>query len=97
MNAVGNVWSAEFYAKKPAKKMKISEDEIINRMIQLTGKRYNCSQIIMSLALEQENEENPGLIRAMSGLGVGCGFFKETCGIMTSAASLLAWYGGQRI
>ncbi|MBU1568382.1 MAG: arsenite methyltransferase [Proteobacteria bacterium] len=94
-NAVGNVWSAEFYAKKPAKKMKISGDEIKNRMIQLTGKKYNCSQIIMSLALEQENEENPGLIRAMSGLGIGCGFFKETCGIMTSAASLLAWYGGK--
>ena len=48
MNAVGNVWSAEFYAKKPAKKMKRSSDEIINRMIQLAGSKYNCSQIMMS-------------------------------------------------
>lgn len=94
-NAVGNVWSAEFYAKKPEKKMKRSRDEIINRMIQLAEKKYNCSQIMMGLTLEQEDKENTGLIRAMSGLGNGCGFFNETCGVMTSAASLLSWYGGK--
>lgn len=93
--AVGNVWSAEFYAKKPEKKMKRSREEIINRMIQLAEKKYNCSQIMMGLTLEQEEKENTGLIRAMSGLGNGCGFFNETCGVMTSAASLLAWYGGK--
>jgi len=95
LNAVGNVWSAEFYAKKPAKRLKRSGDEIINRMIQLAESKYNCSQIMMSLALEAEDHENPGLVRAMSGLGDGCGFFNETCGVMTSAASVLAWYGGK--
>lgn len=95
MNAVGNVWSAEFYAQKPAKKMKRSKDEIIQRMIQLADNKYNCSQIMMALALEQEGHENPGLVRAMSGLGDGCGFFNETCGVLTSAASILAWYGGK--
>lgn len=95
MNAVGNVWSAEVYARKPAKKMKRSSDEIINRMIELAGSKYNCSQIMMILTLEHEGNENPGLVRAMSGLGDGCGFFNETCGVMTSAASLLAWYGGK--
>ena len=95
MNAVGNVWSAEFYARKPAKKMKRSSDEIINRMIELAGSKYNCSQIMMILTLEHEDYENHGLVRAMSGLGDGCGFFNETCGVMTSAASLLAWHGGK--
>jgi len=95
LNAVGNVWSAEFYAKKPAKKLKRSGDEIINRMIQLAESKYNCSQIMMRLSLEAEVQENPGLVRAMSGLGDGCGFFNETCGVMTSAASVLAWYGGK--
>jgi hypothetical protein len=70
-------------------------DEIVNRMIQLAEKNYNCSQIMMILALEQEGKENPGLVRAMSGLGDGCGFFKETCGIMTGAASILAWHAGK--
>jgi len=72
-----------------------SADEIVNRMIQLAENKYNCSQIMMILALEQEGKENPDLVRAMSGLGDGCGFFKETCGIMTAAASILAWHAGK--
>jgi hypothetical protein len=72
-----------------------SADEIVNRMIQLAENNYNCSQIMMFLALEQEGKENPELVRAMSGLGDGCGFFQETCGIMTGAASILAWHAGK--
>ena len=72
-----------------------SADEIVNRMIQLAENKYNCSQIMMLLALEQEGRENPGLVRAMSGLGDGCGFFQETCGIMTGAAGILAWHAGK--
>jgi len=68
---------------------------MVNRMIQLAENKYNCSQIMMILALEQEGKDNPDLVRAMSGLGDGCGFFKETCGIMTGAASILAWYAGK--
>ena len=70
-------------------------DEIVMQMIELAEKNYNCSQIMMILALQQEGKENPGLVRAMSGLGDGCGFFQETCGIMTGAASVLSWYAGK--
>ena len=72
-----------------------TSDEIVNRMMQLAEKGYNCSQILMILALEQEGKELPDLVRAMSGLGDGCGFFKETCGIMTGAVSILSWYAGK--
>lgn len=72
-----------------------SADEIVNRMIQLAESKYNCSQIMMLLALEQEGRENSELVRAMSGLGDGCGFFQETCGIMTGAAGILAWHAGK--
>jgi len=72
-----------------------SADQLVNRMIQLAENKYNCSQIMMVLALEQEGRENPELVRAMSGLGDGCGVFKESCGIMTGAASILAWYAGK--
>ena len=72
-----------------------SPDQIVNRMIQLAENNYNCSQILMTLALEQEGREIPDIIRSMSGLGDGCGFFKETCGVMTGAACLLAWYAGK--
>ena len=70
-------------------------DEIVTRMIDLSEKQYNCSQILMALFLEQEQKENPDLMRAMSGLGDGCGFFMETCGIMTGGASVLALYAGK--
>jgi C_GCAxxG_C_C family probable redox protein len=76
------------------KKMK-SQDEIATRMIALSAKEYNCSQILMILALEQEEKENPDLVRSMSGLADGCGFFNETCGAMTSAASIFALYAGK--
>ncbi len=78
-----------------AEKKQLTADEIVMQMIELAEKEYNCSQILMILALRQEGEENPGLVRAMSGLGDGCGFFQETCGIMTGAASLLGWYAGK--
>jgi len=70
-------------------------DEIVGRMIDLAEKKYNCSQITMALFLEQEQKENPDLMRAMSGLGDGCGFFHETCGIMTGAASVFGLYAGK--
>ncbi|MGD2270755.1 MAG: C-GCAxxG-C-C family protein [Desulfobacterales bacterium] len=70
-------------------------EEIIPRMIELAENGYNCSQILVILALEREGKENTGLVRAMSGLGDGCGFFKETCGVMTGAASLISWYAGK--
>ncbi len=75
-------------------KMK-SQDEIAIRMIELTENNYNCSQILMVVALEQEKKENPDLVRSMSGLADGCGFFNETCGAMTSAVSIFALYAGK--
>ena len=78
-----------------AERKQLTEDEIVMQMIELAEKEFNCSQILMILALRQEGIENPGLVRAMSGLGDGCGFFRETCGIMTGAASLLGWYAGK--
>ena len=70
-------------------------DEVVGRMIDLAEKKYNCSQIMMGLFLEQEQKENPDLMRAMSGLGDGCGFFHETCGIMTAAASVIGLNAGK--
>ena len=74
---------------------KMTQDEVVTRMISLAGQKYNCSQILMALFLENEQKENPDLMRAMAGLGDGCGFFHETCGIMTGAASVLGFYAGK--
>jgi len=71
------------------------EDGIVERVIELAEKKYNCSQIIIKLALEKEGKENPDLVRSVSGLGDGCGLLNETCGLMTGAACMLAWYAGK--
>jgi len=72
-----------------------SNKEIVSRMIGLGGNGYNCSQIMLILAMEQEDKRNPEVVRAVSGLANGCGFFNETCGIMTGAACLISWYAGK--
>lgn len=79
----------------PVEREQLTADEIVVQMIELAEKKYNCSQIMIILALRQAGKENPGLVRAMSGLGDGCGFFQETCGVMTGAVSLLGWYAGK--
>lgn len=77
------------------KKRKVS-NAIVERMIALAGDGCNCSQIIMKLGLEREGKTNPDLIRTVYGLGDGCGFSNETCGILTGSACLLSWYAGRQ-
>ena len=64
-------------------------------ILRLAGAGYCCSQIVMQLALEIQGEENPGLLRAMSGLCHGFPVLDGTCGALTGAACLLAYYGGK--
>ncbi|HKI49438.1 MAG TPA: C-GCAxxG-C-C family protein [Desulfobacteria bacterium] len=70
-------------------------DERMIRMMQLAGKGYICSQIIMKLALELTGEENPSLVRAMAGPGYGCGSGAGTCGAMVGGCCLLALYAAK--
>ena len=65
------------------------------RLIQLAGKGYCCSQILMFLALEIQGRENPDMVRAMSGLCVGAGNSGGVCGVFTGAACVLALYGAK--
>ena len=69
-------------------------DEIMLRMLQLSAKGYGCSQILMKLALELRDEENPALMRAMAGPGYGCGSGAATCGALVGGCCVLALYTG---
>jgi len=65
------------------------------RMIELGGKGFYCSQILLFLGLEAQGKENPDLIRAMAGLAGGLGFSGDTCGALSGAACLLGLYAGK--
>lgn len=64
-------------------------------ILRLAGAGYCCSQIVVQLALEIQGVENPGLIRAMAGLCHGFPNMDGSCGAVTGAACLIAYYGGK--
>jgi C_GCAxxG_C_C family probable redox protein len=66
-------------------------DEILERVIELSQRKYVCSQIMLLLGQDMHQNENEGLIRAMSGLGGGM-FTRKACGTLTGGCCLLASY-----
>ena len=70
-------------------------DDMNFAMLELTQKGYLCSQILLILALRAQGRENPGLVRAMSGLARGTVGQKGWCGTLTGAACLLTFYAGK--
>ena len=69
-------------------------DDMMLRMMELRHKGYYCSQIMMLLALENQEKSNPDMIRAMSGLAFGIGV-GEVCGALTGGACILSLYAGK--
>ena len=69
--------------------------DLFDRMLELSNKGYYCAQILLMLALESEEKENPDLIRAMSGLTGGLGFCGHLCGAMTGGCCLLGYFCGK--
>jgi len=65
------------------------------KMMELGGKGYCCSQIMVMLALDEMGRENPDLVRAASGLCNGLGDCSGLCGVYTGSAVLLGLYGGK--
>ncbi|MCB8983420.1 MAG: C_GCAxxG_C_C family protein [Ardenticatenaceae bacterium] len=69
--------------------------EELMRMLELKQQGFYCSQILLSMALQDRNESNPALIRAARALAGGLGFSGETCGALTGGACMLALYAGK--
>lgn len=70
-------------------------DDAMIRILQMAHKGYNCSQILILLALEARGEQNPALVRAVSGLAYGCGSGKGSCGVLTGGSCVLALFAGK--
>jgi hypothetical protein len=70
-------------------------DETGLQVMELAGKGYCCSQILVLLALDEMGRENPDLVRAATGLCKGLGDCSGPCGVYTGAALLLGLHGGK--
>lgn len=64
-------------------------------MLPLVRQGYCCSQILILLALQAQGIENPGLVRAMSGLCHGMGQSGGACGLLTGGACVLGYFSGK--
>jgi C_GCAxxG_C_C family probable redox protein len=64
-------------------------------MIHLAKQGFYCSQILLLMGLEAQGKDNVDLIRSMSGLAGGLGFYGEVCGTLTGGACLLGLYAGR--
>jgi len=69
-------------------------DDLLFRMMQLKAKGFYCSQIMMLLALENQEKSNEDLIRSMAGLAFGLGI-GDVCGALTGGACILSLYAGK--
>jgi len=65
------------------------------KIMELAGRGYCCSQIMVLLALDEMGRENPDLVRSAAGLCNGQGDCSGTCGVYTGASLLLGLYGGK--
>jgi C_GCAxxG_C_C family probable redox protein len=71
----------------------MSSDEAF-RVMELGLQGFKCSQILALLALEAQENQNPDLVRAMTGLlsGYSCG---KLCGALTGGCCVLGMYAGK--
>ena len=70
-------------------------DELALELFQLSAKGYCCSQMMLKMALDLEEKENPDLIRAVGGLCNGIGNSQKTCGVITGGIGILGLYAGK--
>ncbi|HEY5555951.1 DVU_1555 family C-GCAxxG-C-C protein [Acetobacterium sp.] len=70
-------------------------DETAYRILQLSMGGYCCTQIMLKMALEDEEKENPDLIRAVNGLCNGIGNDQKTCGVIIGGIGILGLYAGK--
>lgn len=66
----------------------------IKRLHELRQEGKGCAQILLQLALELNGEENPAVIRCMSGLCIGV-HSGLVCGALTGAACMLSYFDPQ--
>ena len=65
------------------------------RIFKLASQGYCCTQIMLKMALEDDEMENADLIRAVNGLCAGIAYTKETCGVLTGGICLIGLYAGK--
>lgn len=70
-------------------------DDLAFKMFKLVNAGYCCTQIIVKLALDEEEKDNEDLLRALNGFCMGVGSAQKTCGVLTGGIAILGLYAGK--
>lgn len=70
-------------------------DDMEFELFKLRNLGYCCTQMMMKLALDAEEKENPDLMKAVQGLCMGVGGLQKTCGVLTGGLAILGLYAGK--
>jgi len=70
-------------------------NETAFKILSLVSAGFCCTQVMMKLALDEEEKENEDLIRAVSGLCKGIGGKQKTCGVLTGGIGILGLYAAK--
>lgn len=70
-------------------------NDIAFRAFKLASCGFCCTQIMIKLALDDEENENNDLIRALNGFCMGIGGNQKTCGVLTGGIAILGLYAGK--
>lgn len=70
-------------------------DDLALRLFKLSSSGYCCSQIMLKLALDDEESRNDDLIRAAQGLCRGIADTQKSCGILSGGIGVLGLYGAK--
>ena len=70
-------------------------DNTAFEMFRLKNAGYCCTQIMVKMALDEEEKENEDLLRAINGLCMGIGRTQKICGVLTGGVAILGLYAGK--
>jgi len=65
------------------------------RMLELSAQGFQCAQILMIHALELDDKEDAGLVRAAGGLNTGLADTSGPCGALTGGCCFISYFAGK--
>lgn len=66
-----------------------------DRVRELLGQRFHCSQILMKSGMDYLKMDDPALLRVMNGLAGGLGGCGRNCGALTGGVCMFGLFAGR--
>lgn len=70
-------------------------DDMAFKLFKLVNAGYCCTQLMVKMALDEEEKENEDLLRALNGFCMGVGSTQKICGVLTGGIAILGLYAGK--